>query len=543
MSFKNELDRRSFLKSMMFGSGALLSTSLDIYFSNVILHFLQKAHAHAAGDTQSLADKKLIHLCMAGAAPRWYWDLPLKPNGNDDMGRENKMLITKFTHQAGAVTGGTYATTQVGNFHMPYMWSGLIPTPQGSAPMSQLAQNMLTIRGIDLLADGHDMNRIKQINPGSGSSMLGLAAESATTPIPAISTAAGNFYKSTKGLGVVTSGSGLSNFLTPFINGNSLKLITDKDLDDSIDRALGVMSSSAKGKHKYIPNTYEQRQNAKNLFKRDFSKLQEVNDALVAKYALLISRSFGDSALALDGVDSVPLQILKDNLHSFEVGERAYTTGNLQDTMDSKTSITALANSMAVAEYMSTEGFSSSINILSGNISGVLMPESKARVTLSIDCHRQGAYSNLFVQTKFFRAQSACLNELITALKSVPTSQGSLFDQTAIAVTSDFNRSPNQNGSGSDHGWEGSNYTIFSGMVPELTVIGNTMEKTNNNTYTGKWIAGPVDEISGRKAGIGNAVSSLSLMLNVRSPLPNDASFVYLNGNKVYSSLKRPKNV
>ena len=556
MKNRNELDRRNFLKSLMVGTGAFMTTPMEIYLSNVMLHFLQRANALAADDLSAFADKKFIHLSMIGGAPRWYWDQVLRPNGNDDMGAHNSMLITKFNVANGEIQGGDYETVKIGDHHLPHMWSGLVPTPSGSAPMSNLAKHLLSIRGIDLQADGHDGNRFKQTMVASGISLLGLVSEQAKTPIPATAFIAGrNFYYSKKGIGLVESSSNtpLADFMNPFLGGQSLQSVSNSSFDASIDRVLAIMSAKSVDKHRFLPVTYDQRVNAKILLKKDFGNLQSIFNSLQQKYENLISRSFGDVSLALTGVEDVYLNShTNDPKYVVNNGDQRFTVpGDLRSLTDSSTGIVALSSSMAVAEYMVTQGFSSSVSVASGDIlnansAGGVYTSNQAptgpRTHVLIDCHDQGAYANLILQTRTFRAHSACLYELINQLKAVRTSSGNLFDQTSIAVTSEFSRSPRTDGSGSDHGFSGTNYAIYSGRIHSPIVVGNIGDHSAG--YAGKWAAAPIPELNNRVALMGNVASSFATLLDLKSPTPNDASFVYVNNGVAYPAFpKGPKNV
>ena len=556
MSNRNELDRRNFLKSLLLGTGTVFATPFDIYLSNVLLHYLQRGNALAAGDVQAFADKKFIHFSMFGGATRWNWDLPLTPNDGDTTGMANQMLITKMTTNSGQITGGSYATTKIGNFNMPYMWSGMMPTPTGNVPMALLAQNMLTMRGIDLQVDGHDSNRYRQTVPTSGTSLLGIVAEQGTTPIPATAFfAGGNFYFSSKGVSLVdgSGGSPLSTFMNPFSGGSSLTSVSNSSVESALDRVMNIMSASSTGKHKYMPNTYTQRKNAKDLMKKDFGNLQGTYDTLKAKYQNLILRSFTDSSCFLEGVEDRELRSQPgDPRHGFytSAGRRIYIPGDLRNIADSSTNVHLLAESMAVAEYMITQGFTSSVSLATSEFtnmmtSGGYFEDNNAaagsRDHFSMDSHGTGAYAGLLMQTKGYRAYSACLYELITKLKEVPTSYGNLFNQTAIAVTSDFNRAPRNDGFGTEHGYAGSSYTIYSGAIPELTVVGNVTD--SKDYYCGNWHAAPVDELGGRRALIGNVASTFATVLDLKSPTPNDASFVMKVNGQVKSATKGPKNV
>lgn len=558
---KNELDRRSFMKSLMLGTGALASTPFDIYLSNMMIHFLGQGYAHAADDVQSFADNKLIHFSMAGGCSRWYWDLPLRPNGDDVMGNDNKMLITKFTSNNGAITGGSYETTQIGSYHMPYLWSGLIPVVGGgSVPMSQLAENMLILRGINLQIDSHDLDRTKQMVPVAGTSMLGMVADEAKTPIPAASYNAGNgYYFSKKGIGNVNTYTGNANpiktALDPFIISGTIKSVNDSSMESAIDKALLSLSQRSGGKNKFLPTTYEQRLNAKKMMQKGFTNLDGEFTSLRNKYATLIGRSFGDPTVFLSGVDDSGLAS-DTNSRLFNIsinGDIRYTGSDIRSLTDTSTTIYALASGMAVAEYMITNGLSSSVNVVTSDYqnvkidSGFQINDTSSIITnrvfgATLDTHETGAYTALIMQSRYSRAYSACLYELISQLKNVRVGSGSLFDKTAIAVTSEFNRRARTDGSGADHGWDGSNFTIYSGQVPSLTVLGN-IENIKTGGHTGMWgRASGVDEIGGREALIGNVSSTLSTILDLKSPTPNDMSFVYRSGNKILPFFKRPKN-
>src|SRR5690606_26764480 len=114
------------------------------------------------------------------------------------------------------------------------------------------------------------------------------------------------------------------------------------------------------------------------------------------------------------------------------------------------------------------------------------------------------------LMTKYFRAVASCLYELITALKNkqIPGG-GNLFNKVILTISSDFNRSARSNGSGSDHGWEGSSYTLFSGRIPGFEVIGNVTSE-NSSGYSGTWgKAGLVAELMNKRMVIGNVASTV----------------------------------
>ncbi len=582
MSKQSELDRRNFLKRLMVGTGAIATCPFEIYLTNMVLHYLQKGYALAAGDEQSFSETNLIHFSMEGGVARWYWDLPLTPNGNDTLGTDNKMLITKYLTNNGLITGGEYSTFKIGDYYMPHVWSGLMATSDGgSAPMSELAKNMLIMRGINLQIDSHAINRYKQVAPISGKSLLGSVADNAKTPIPAMSyNSQSNYYYSEKGVpNVLVSQLSqlfepLKTVLSPFTSTGNLTSVHNNTISSAIDRALAFLSQSSNDKHKFLPTTYQQRLDAKKMLNRGFTGFAATFTQLCTKYQTLINRSYGDSSLHLEGVEDIAINGGGDSkLESFEswVDDNPllfrFDGDDLRTLTDIKSSIAYLPQGMAVAEYMIMNGLSSAINIQTLGHQSVIVDPANLKLinaerrdtgglfstknnlnrgSVRIDQHEMGAYVSLMLNTRYARAYSSCLYELINKLKSVSVSSGgTLFDRTAIAVTTDFNRSARADGSGSDHGWSGSSYTVYSGQIENLTIVGNISNRNTPSSpiHNGMWgDAAGVDEFGGRIPLIGNAASTLATILNLKSPTPNDQSFLYRDGNKLKTVVGKPTN-
>ncbi|WPU66117.1 hypothetical protein [Peredibacter starrii] len=551
---KFELDRRTLLKNILLGTGVVSSAPFDMFLTNMMVNLLQSGTAHAAGEEAAFQDFKFISLVMAGGAPRYYWDLPVQPNGDDQI-VSNPMVVNKFVNN-GSTINATYATTKVGDYYMPHVWSGNIATTAGVVPMSQLGQNMMIMRGIDLQIDSHPIDRERQIAPVPGGiSLTGLVADHATTPIPAVGrNGGGNFYRGEKGIAYVelAGTNPLTSALAPFSPLSSMKTINNGSVESAIDAALKRMSATSADKSKFLPSTFATRFNAKKMMMKSFGNLQLNYNNLVAKYRSLISRAFeAKDSLSLAGVDDMAIPGLGTS--PYRVLEAEYLTSTDIRTMtDAMTGITNLAEGMAIAEFMVTQGLSSSVNIQADNFSNVLyqsvynmttkVTRTNVRGAHTMDVHFTGSHAGTILFSRYYRAVSACLYELIAQLKSVQVGYGqNLFDRTVLSVTSEFNRIPRTDGSGADHGWQGSNFTVLSGMIDNLTVVGNV--KTNEGSR-GTWgLAGPMEELNGREAIIGNASSTVSAMLEVKTPTPNDQAFAYKENGKVKLAIKSLKNV
>ncbi len=578
---KNEMDRRNFLlKSIQsVGTGILMASPLEMFLTNVLMGVFGRANALAAGDESGYLDKKLVNLTLTNGPSRWFWDLPLRPNGNDAFSYNTtndpitSMLITKLN--AGSGGGGytgEYASVKIGEYYLPHLWSGLMATPNGgTAPMSNLAQNMLMMRGLDWKVDSHELDRYLQMVPTGNSSLLGLVADKATTVLPSIgvgfSATNSNFFHSGKGITsrAMDGNDPFTSVFSPFTNSAGLRS-TNAIAGAAIDRALDIMKAKSGSKSSYLPNTYQDRANAKKMMLLQFSGLSASFLTLKTKYENLISRSFGDVSLRLAGLDNVAVGGAQSNQYRMLFSNRNsfYTGADIRTLTTINSTIANLAASMAVSEFMLTGGgispqsFTSSINIMVGDsvnnvavdsafsaASGALGSQNFSNITYDFnsDAHETGSYIQMILFSRYYRAISSCLYELVNQLKAVTAGSGTLFDQTAISITSEFNRSARNNAGGADHGWNGSCYSIISGMVTQPTVAGDI--KVNSTTAGGSWgIASPMTEFSGQNGLIGNVASTLATMLEFKTPTPNNPSYVSKNSlGKVQMAVAKPKNV
>jgi hypothetical protein len=313
-----------------------------------------------------------------------------------------------------------------------------------------------------------------------------------------------------------------------------------------------------------VPFTYADRINARKLMTTQFSNLSGSFTTLRTKYRELISRSLGELALRQAGVDDVA--VAGSSIGQFRMQDTGttntfYTGQDLSSITDSTTMIGRLAESMAVAEFMILGGggtmdqsFSSTLHVELGSMSNCIFDSMVAagvssankRFALVTDAHQTGSYMQLVQFTRYYRAISSCVFELVRKIKEKQIGSGTLFDRTLITLHSEFNRSARDAGDGADHGPNGSCYSIISGMVPAPIVVGNIKKDGGSNNYRGTWGNGaPMVEFTNQQAVVGNAVSTVAMMLGVPSPAPNNASFVSLNPStgKVSPAVGLPRNI
>lgn len=555
-NYKHEIDRRALLKNILVGTGLCSSGAFNTFLTSMMVGFAQKANAQAAGDDPAFEEMKFISLVMAGGLPRYYWDLPMKPSDSDTL-IANPMVATRFNKSGSQITT-EYATTKINGYNMPWIWSGQMPTIGGTVAMKELAQHMLIMRGIDLQIDSHEIDRFRQVAPVPGGiSLSGLVADHSNTPIPAIGrNGGGSYYQGEKGIAYLEMGgtNPLSAALAPFSPMSSMLSMNNAQVESAIDAALIRMQKNSQDKNKFLPSTFSSRFNAKKLMLRKFGDLQSQYTTLLNKYRSLITRSFSPTdALKLAGVEDLIVSGTRDGRQRFLENEY-YSGASIQSLTDNQTFIAELAEGMAIAEYMVINGLSSSVNIQSGNFANLICDEAfnkvtqkiartNSRMAYSTDVHFTGTEIGVVLFTRYYRAISACLYELMARLKETKVaSGGNLFDKTVMTVTSDFNRLPRLDASGADHGWQGSNFTVISGAIDELQVVGNV--KTTDVNKRGTWgIAGGLTELGGREAIIGNAASTVANILDIKTPTPNDMSFTTKEKGKVKLAIKSTKNI
>jgi hypothetical protein len=565
------MNRRSFLKKTAGGLGGayLLTSPLQLMLGNILSSVFQRAMALEQGEAGFL-DRKLINVSLNGGSSRWMFDLPLRPNGNDAFqynainDPRTSMLITKLNPDPLGPGGftGEYATVEVGGYHLPAMWGGKIATVGGgSENMSVLATNMLFMRGIKSI-DSHSLGRTLQTKPSGGVSLGGAVADRATTVLPALSMGVINgAFKS--GKGIAPQEMPLTDpFTTAFLPFNSAMSLRSNSGSTAaaIDAALDVMRAKAGSRHKMVPFTFEDRINARKLMTTQFSNLAGAYTDLRGKYQNLISRALSDVTLRQAGVDDVVVPGGPSAQFRISNGttQTFYTGSNLSSITDAQSGVGRLAEMMAVAEFMICGGsfnrsFSSTLHAELGGVGGVFdsltvdgVTTQAQRMNLISDAHFTGSYIQLVHFTRYYRALASCLHELVQKLKAVPSGGGSLFDKTVISIHSEFSRSARDAGDGADHGPNGSCYTVLSGMVPQTLVVGDIAKNGGSNGYRGTWGTGaPMIEFTNQQAVVGNAASTVALMLGIPTPTPNNAPFVNLNPTtgKIVPTVSRAKNV
>lgn len=557
-----KIDRRNFLRNGLFSGGALFALSpAEVFFTGLVQGLFDKAYAD---ETNASDMVNYLVLGMAGGPSRWYFDLPLMPNGSSDELGENPMLVTAYNDKRSQLI---YRTMSYGDYHYPHLWSGQVSDGKGGLrPLSSLLNHSIMFRGINLQSDGHGINRNKQVMPIPGSSSLnGLVADKSKKAIPSVVFDNGMNYKSGKGIGAarISYSNSLNELLSPFLMPTGNSFGRRDTVNELIEKALNSLSSQAEYSSTKTKAIFNDRKNAKRLFEKEFGNLADTFSGLRKKYEEIISETLYineltylfDNSFSSDGGDLSSVMRSSTDAPSpdrrFDFRESIIRnnkrSGRGGPASLANTSISNLSSLMAVYEYLITQELSSSIT---GVIGGIIHANIKVNsiyrsINPNNDAHRSGQKAALFYFSKYYQAIGACILELTEVLKSKTSGNGSLFDKTVIHLCSEFNRSPRNNGSGADHGWRGSSTSLFTGMTNKGHVIGNIQANyTGDSNRRGGWgVAAHSDDLSGREMIIGNIASSLSAVLGIKSPTENDAPLIGVKNGKIINYASRPKNV
>lgn len=542
-SSNKNINRRNFLS--LFGATTalpLMQSPVQILIESILIGTAQKAHA----EVFNYSPRKFLQILQNGAPSRWTYDLFLTPY--DSTYVRNPYLGTKFTGSS-TYTDTEYATVLKKGLNVPYLWQFNVPHANGSQrPMDQLLDNMVSLRGINVGNADHGAAQELQFLPlGAGHSMSALSADYSKAPIPAINCGNGQYrFKSEKSKSFVALQSG-GNLLTKLLNPFS-RTTTNSDfntrrqsLGTALDAAIEILNTTSENKHSGLSNTSSSLNAAKDLLSKGFGDLNSTWNNLVAKYSLLISRSFdpnqnliGINDKVVGGTDT------RNRRYALNSDTNLVLDADLRTMINLTTRIGQMAENFAMAEYVLTNNLSSSISIALGSINNLkIAGVQNSGQGLAFDEHEAGCMPTQYVNSFYNLAYSACLLELIDQLKLK-----NIFSETVIVTGGEFGRNPRKDGFGSDHGFTGSSSAIYSGAITSPVVLGNIFkDKTPTAAYSGTWGQGaPVAEI-GRELDLGHWASTIAFLLRVPTPVTASTSVLSLKNGIITPIIEKAKQV
>lgn len=495
--------------------------------------------------------RALIAIRAMGAPTRWGWDQILNPGGETLV--YNPVVATHFSQSDGRYTTPVYGTTIYKGMTVPYTWSFDVPHSRGGTrPMTDLLNNMLVIRGVDVVDNGHPGAIKKQyMNPGNSVSLQGtLADNTQRSPLSTIVTRKPNQssidFQSRKNLQLIdtivnynyNSQNLISDVMTPFKVNNSKSVRTlafqhDLDIQNTYS-ALTTVSSD-------LNQTLQQSiRNADEIIRNGLGDLNTEWAQLKSKYDNLISRALNQ---VYPGINDLPVGTLglRDNTYRLDNGfDPTLTPDDLRQMISTSTDLGSTAAQFALTEYMITRGFTNSIVINLDVLTG--LSHNKSNMTLKAtsnhDQHFSGSVITTFLSSFIFSAFSACLLELIDQLKLKSRHDGrNLFNETVIQFGGEFNRTGQADGQGTDHAHDSSSFTHWCGSINGPIVVGNILDQPRSAYHRGStvlpgtWgIGAKIPELGGQTALTGNILSSASTLLRVPTPSINNMSLVLESG-------------
>lgn len=480
---QNLRSRRKFLKE---AAQALGTLGLSPAIANFVM---QSIGSTAQAATQSFSDKIYLFFCFPGGPPRWFFDLPLTPNGS----------TTKYTDAFSHAALGTYVGVTSGKSEVVYKpWydsssKKWLPPVWGSNPaggaFTHALSNTLFVRGLDLEVNNHAISRYRNQSPIIGGySIAGVLAQKTNTPIPGISSGSiANAFKSEKPLSptelnltVTATTNPIKNIMSYFAGSVAQENLVFQNAFDKFD-------------------SYAEKQ---GLFQQGLKEARERSDALVtlgvaafndkwpevfARYSAKVSEALSqnnvEKILDINKALPVPPDIsgASDLRNQYDQNKFLNTNLDLRQLISSTANVPNLAALFASIEILITMGVSQIATVDISELTGLQIDASGTKVNLRNDQHFVGTMASTIGTSFLYRSVLSCTNELISVLKDK-----ALFNKTVIQFGAEFSRNARANGSGSDHGFLGSSALIMSGMIDKTSVIGNIKADTSS-TYLGHW--------------------------------------------------------
>lgn len=503
------MKRREFLgKSITAFGGSLISGEMLTWMGNQLVEgAMQRALAETTG--QSLRNYVVFYLF--GAPQRYLFDHFLKIR-NDDVIIGNPMVHTRYSGGAGTAADPVYALNRFvrGNgseILVPPYWDTSVQVSSGTAQMKTLLNNMFVMRGYGSGADGHPANAIKQSHPvPSIASIGGLVADASSALFPAV-----QYPFSGSVSAYMTSGKAPVQPIFAGPNDNLLNILHKPF------RTVTEAKPVSDLRKRYADFADEIQARIKSNFDAD-PRFQSVSRDLASKARKTIATGLGD----FDAFWSTAFARYNNIVHSAARAmnvpgftDQAIVAGAAGDArfrittvgdpifcdpgVDLRQAIAGwnfapLPQMLAFVEFCLKQKLVQTFELGTGFFrpAGLTFRVGGADVTIQhvFDEHLTGSFASLLIDQTLFRGFGAGLVELTNQLKAASgSSGGTLFDDTVIHITSEFERSPRNDGSGSDHGFDGMVTSVLSGAIRNGPfVVGNIRRQDDNpGVYTGTW--------------------------------------------------------
>lgn len=542
---KNNLNRRSFLNILGASTALpLMQSPVQVLIESIILGAFQSAQAEAG----NYKPRRYLHILQEGGPPRWTFDLFLTPYDTSAF-VANKSVSTKFIGSSN-YTDAQYATVLRKGINVPHLWQMNVPRSTGGVrPMDELLDSLLSLRGITVgNADHGAATGLQYVPLAAGQSMTALSADYAKTSIAAVNVGTSQYQlKSLKSKSAVTidsnGGNLLNQLLNPFIRKSTTSSFQMKrqNMGAALDAAISVLNSAAENKHLGLASSSSSLTSAKDLLSTGFGNLTTTWNNLVGKYTLLISRAL-DPSQTIAGINDKAVgdtPASRTAAYGLNSATNILSDPDLRTMISTTTKISRMAEHFAIAEYILINNLSASISLSLGQIFNLVVNGAQTTQSLSFDEHTNGHMISLYLNSFYNLAYSACLLELIDQLKAQ-----NIYNDTVIVAGGEFGRSARNDGLGSDHGQDGSSWSIYSGAITSPLVLGNIYrDKTGAGNYLGTWGESANVTQIGKKLDLGEWASTIAYLLRVPSPVTASSSLIREENGGIIPLIEKARQV
>ncbi|MEC9283596.1 MAG: hypothetical protein VX642_12855 [Bdellovibrionota bacterium] len=562
--------RRDFLKFIGRLSSLGMSTpAINTLVNSMISAYSQKAMAATSNDNF------YVFIQETQGPERWFFDLFLDPynsgytpglqtpeNVSDSSVTKNLGLVNSYYKEAAdsSYDKAVYRFADVNGIRAPHLWSlNTGSSDGGSRAISELMQNLFSIRGIDVGSENHTTAKVLIEQPSiGGPTLTGLMADYTSSPInafainPSYSPYVSTKNKSRLNIGKSrTSASNMADVLLKPFNGvasagNSANRVAYDEFNQLVGKSLKNYKDLGKATNLNVNS-------AKDLMYQGVSSLSSSWSSVYLRYKNIIDATI---ALSLPYLTDHPIgsdpntrvyqsggKTIKDLRYQVGAGSGIILENDLRTLLQKdrfaaahpSSSFTSnlyyMAEIFSITEFAIKNNFSQSIHlnstafhklqadVFNGGFTSELPNSSFSSFTYSFDVHNSGSMLNVLLMNAYYMCLAGCLLELRDQLIAK-----SLWNKTVIQISGDFNRRPIKDGSGSDHAGHATSMSVFSGKV-KSPIFAGKIKNSSNTKYPG-YYGTAAENSNGQTLNLGNVASSVASMLEIPSPSPNNVSLV-----------------
>lgn len=507
---------------------------------------------------EQFPEMNYIQLNLYGGPSRWVFDNFLAPKKGLSF-LSHPHVGSRFKNSDGEIE---YHLEEYRGFQIPILWNERL---QDQSVARDLLGNMITIRGIDPDTVGHPQGAMRSVRPDEEKpSLHGLLSDQINSPLPTVlfgSNPATRAYSSHQrsGLNIPLDGKNLiEEILKPFYfdsKGSSL-------FSDSPKKALSQAIANIESVQGFTSYKKELKKSL-SLYIENFDDYLSEYSQILDHYEKLIQFNFRGSSLSQHqkiNLQQVNPQKLED-FQRYKVDYESYLKGGSLESFFSSAHLGYLAHQFASMEFLIKKGLVKSFMFSSPNEMGdyilgasnednidassfdkkTLITAKKKGVKVQMDSHDVGSIAELASSYLYFKCTTGCLIRLKNELSKVKLTTGkTLFDNTLIHITSEFERVPRLDGSGSDHNDHGHTSSFISGSISKFQIQGNIEVNSDGQGTIGT--AAKVKHF-GRRLAPKDIYRSVCEVMKVKCPIPRTVALLKWDKGKVVASFDELKNV